>query len=109
MSIFFTQDVFSGASVSSGNLTIPSGSIVSYVPQSSGSPGATEMIFGLLETMHRSVASGNPVNVTSSVSSSFGNNVLSRFYTFQVNLDFNPEVSLEGLNVVLETTTTPAP
>jgi hypothetical protein len=106
MGIFFVQDVFSGATVSSGNLTIPSGSIVSYVPTTSGNPPATEMVFGLLETMHRAVTSGNPVNITTTVSNSFGNNVLSRFYTFQVNLDFNPEVSLENLNVVVEPTTT---
>jgi hypothetical protein len=106
MGIFFVQDVFNGASVSDGDLTIPSGSIVSYVPSTSGNPPATEMVFGLLETMHRAVASGNPVNVTSTVNSSFGNNVLSRFYTFQVNLDFNPEVSLENLDVVAEPTTT---
>jgi hypothetical protein len=96
--------------VATGNLTIPSGSIVSYTPVTSGNPEATEMVFGLLESMYRAVTSGTPTYITATASNSFSGNVLSRFYTFQVSLDFNPESNLSTLNVVAETTTTtPAP
>lgn len=106
MALNFIQNVFSSATVSSGNLTIPSGSIISYVPVSSGNPPATEAVFGILETLHRAVNSGNPTNVTTTAINSFSGNVLSRFYTFQVNLSFDADTALETLNVVVEPTTT---
>ena len=111
MPLKFIQEVFSGATTSGGNLTIPSGSIVSYVPASSGSPEPTELVFGILETMHRSVTSGNPNYISTSATNTFSNNVFTRTYTFQVSLDFNPNTNMETLNVVPEptTTTTAAP
>lgn len=55
-------DVFSGATVSGGALTIPSGSIVSYVPSSTTSPSGSEGVFGILETLSRVVAGATGIN-----------------------------------------------
>lgn len=106
MALQFIQDVFTGATTSTGDLTIPSGSIVSYIPVTSGNPASTELVFGLLETMYRAVSGNTPTYITANVSSTFNGTTLTRFYSFRVDLDFDPEARIETLNVVAETTTT---
>lgn len=82
-------DVFSGATVSSGALTIPSGSIVSYVPASTTSPSGAEGVFGILETLSRAVvgATGiDNVTVTTSASVLDQGNTLRKVFNFTCQL-----------------------
>lgn len=98
MSLASVTGIFPGATVSSGALTIPSGTVVSYDPTSTTNPGGYELVYGLLETMHSKVGS-NYSNMESSVSTStVGTGILRRRYTFSVDLSFGSPV-LEVLNV----------
>lgn len=92
-------DVFTGATVSAGDLTLPSGSITSFIPTSAASPGASEMVFGLCETMHTAVTGAALTNVTSSATSSLSGGTLTKIYTFTVKLDFNEANNIGNLNV----------
>ena len=51
-------DIFAGASMTGGALTIPSGTITSYIPITNTNPGASELVFGLCETMHSKSEAG---------------------------------------------------
>lgn len=82
-------DVFSGATVSGGDLTIPSGSIVSYVPSSTTSPSGAEGVFGILETLSRAVVGATGIsNVTVSSTASVidQGNTLRKSFTFTCQL-----------------------
>ena len=82
-------DVFSGATVSGGDLTIPSGSIVSYVPASVSSPSGAEGVFGILETLSRGVAGATGINnLTVSTSSTVldAGATLRKSFTFTCSL-----------------------
>jgi|694.fasta_scaffold15629_14 hypothetical protein len=97
------QEVFTGATVNaSGGLILPSGSINSYIPLTSGNPTVYEMIFGLVDTMADAVASGNLTNVTVSQSQSISGNTLVKRYNFTVNLDLAGSDIDEILNVKVE-------
>jgi hypothetical protein len=93
-----TEMFTNGATISSFSLTIPSGSLVSCPLPSSGNPN--EVAFGLLETVHRAVASGLPANITTSASTTLINSTtLRRAYTFNVDLSFNNSAIIESLDV----------
>ena len=98
MSIEKISDVFTGATISSFNLTIPSGSLFSCPLPASGDPN--EILFGVLETMHQAISSGTPTYVSSSASATLiGSDTYRRTYSFTVDLDFNGSTILQLLNV----------
>lgn len=88
------QEVFPGASVTDGELTIPSGSVTSFAPSTLTNPGAYEMVYGLLETMSSAVATGNLSNLTVARSQLLTNNgtILQKTYNFTVRLDFDTDI-----------------
>jgi len=90
-----------GTTSSAGDLVIPSGKIVSFVPEDKES-SASEFVFGMCETMHTAVKDGGLTNCTTSVVTSLtGGTTLKKVYTFTVNLDFS-DANLENLNVKAE-------
>lgn len=91
MSLANVTGIFPGATVSGGDLTIPSGSIVSYVPVSTSNPSGAELVYGLLETMAQAVAGANYTNVDVATTSTLttGGTILRKVYTYTVNLDFD--------------------
>ena len=94
-------DVFSGATVLNGALTIPSGSIVSYVPSSVTSPSGAEGVFGVLETLSRAVVGATGINNVSVTSSA---NVIDQGTTLRKTFTFTCELALtsgiyEALNL----------
>lgn len=99
MPINSVSEMFSnGATISSFNLTIPSGSLVSCPLPSSGNPN--EVVFGLVETVHRAVASGLPSNIVTTATTSLLNpTTLRRSYTFVIDLAFNNSNIIELLDV----------
>lgn len=87
-----------GATISSFNLTIPSGSLYSCPLPSSGNPN--EVVFGLIETLHRAVASGLPTYITTTSSTLLASsNTLRKVYTFNIDLEFNDNSVIESLDV----------
>lgn len=96
-------EVFPNATVLSGDLTINSGDITSYVPVSSTNPSVYEMVYGLLETMSAAVATGNAINLTVNRGQSLTNNgtVLQKTYNFVVRLNFDPAI-YDDLDVLEE-------
>ena len=97
--IFQLDGVGQIPTISNGDITIPSGTIVSYVPTSNTDPAAAEFVFGMCETMNRAVSTGNLTNCTSSVSTSLiSGNTLRKSYTFTVNLNFD-STSVDNLDV----------
>lgn len=90
-----------GTTSSAGDLVIPSGKIVSFVPADKES-SASEFVFGMCETMHTAVKDGGLTNCTTAVATSLsGGNTLKKVYTFTINLDFT-DANLENLNVKAE-------
>ena len=102
MAVTTVTDIFPGASVSAGDLTIASGDIVSYIPASTSSPAGKELVFGLCETMYRAVTGAGLERLTASVTSSIPEvDILRRTYTFQIELGLT-DVALENVNVAAE-------
>jgi len=97
------NEIFASATVSNGDLTIPSGSINSFVPTSTTSPGVYEMCYGLLDTMSDAISTGNLTNVTASTSQNLSGSTLNRTYSFTVRLDLGSDID-EILNVRAEPT-----
>lgn len=96
------DEVFASASVLNGDLTIPSGSINSFVP-SAANTGVYEMIFGLVDTIAGAVATGNMTNVRVTETSTLVNaTTLRKNYNFTINLDFDSDTIEGSLNVVPE-------
>lgn len=94
-------DVFSGATVTNGELTIPSGSIVSYVPSSVSSPSGAEGVFGLLETLSRAVVGATGIDnlsVTSSANVLDGGTTLRKTFSFTCQLALTSGI-YESLNL----------
>jgi hypothetical protein len=104
MPINSISDVFPGATISSFAITIPSGALVSCRHPVSSDPN--EIMFGILETMHRAVASGVPDNVRTFASANLVGSTFLRGYGFDVDLNFSGAAVLEDLNVKPEPTTT---
>jgi hypothetical protein len=91
--------IFAGCSVSNGALTIPSGTIRSFVPVSTSS-GVQELVFGLVDTLAGVVSANTPSNITVTESSSLpSDNVLRKTYTFSVNLSYDSNSVESILNV----------
>lgn len=98
MAIPHITGVFNGATISSFDLTIPSGSLFSCPLPSSGNPN--EIIFGILENLHRAVASGDPTYISSSASSTLIDlSTYRRTYSFTVDLSFDNTTIIELLDV----------
>lgn len=97
-------EVFPGATVLNGALTLPSGSIRSFVPTGVGG-SVREMIFGLLDTIGSSVSTGNMTYLTSSESQNIAGDSLVKSYSFGVTLDYDANAVEALLNVKSE----PAP
>lgn len=105
-------DIFPNATVgtgsmAAGDLRIPSGDITSYVAVSNTNPGASELVFGLCETMHSKIqsdAASSPAqdNCQSSSTQTLIGSTLTKTYTFTVKLNFNEASTLASLNVVSE-------
>jgi hypothetical protein len=94
-------DVFSGATVSGGAITIPSGSIVSYVPSTTTSPSGAEGVFGILETLSRSVAGATGISnlsVSTNATVLDGGTTLRKSFTFTCSLALTSGV-YESLNL----------
>lgn len=101
MAISHVTGVFTGATISSFNLTIPSGSLSSCPLPTSGNP--TEIIFGLLETIHTAIVDGDPTYISSTaVSSLVDPSTYRRTYSFNVDLAFDNTTILELLDVKAE-------
>lgn len=94
-------DIFAGATVADGDVTIPSGTVTSFVPTSVTNPGASEFVFGMLETMHHAVSGAALTNVTSTSTTSLidDGTVLLKNYTYTVRLDFGVNTLIDTLNV----------
>lgn len=107
MSLANVSGVFTGATVSSGNLIVPSGSVVSWVPTSETVPGGFELVYGLLETLNQKVGTSYS-NMSSSVTTNVigtpgsANSKIRRKYSFTVDLDSSGAI-LDTLNVVAPT------
>lgn len=98
MAITNITDVFTGATISSFNLTIPSGTLVSCPLPATGDPN--EILFGLLETMYQGVSSDSPTYLTANATSTLiSADTYRRTYTFNVDLDFDGAAVLETLDV----------
>lgn len=97
-------EVFPGATVSGGELRLPSGSIRSFVPTGVGG-GVREMVFGLLDTMASSLATGNMTYLSGSETQNISGDSLVKSYSFGVTLDYDANAVEELLNVKSE----PAP
>ena len=98
MSLASITGVFPGATVSGGELTIPSGSIVSFIPSSTTVPGGAELVFGLVETMYQNVGTSNTYVKASVNTTSIDATTLRRTYTFTVDLNLD-DTGLENLDV----------
>lgn len=100
--IFKLAGVGQTPTISAGDITIPSGTITSYVPVSNTSPAASEFVFGMCETMHDAVKDGGLVNCKSAVGTQLvGSTTLKKTYTFTINLDF-VDANLANLDVKAE-------
>lgn len=111
MSLTSVSDVFTGATVENGNLTIPSGTITSWDPTSATVPGGYELVYGLLETLAAKVGTSYSNMSASATSQTIGSpstagSKLRRKYTFTVDLDFSGAI-LDQINVVPPAAPTP--
>ena len=98
--------IFTGitnSNVSNGAITIPSGTITSYVPTSVTAPSPAEFVFGMCESMNAAVSIAGQTNCTSTASQSLNaaGDTLTKVYTFTVNLDFTGN-QVANLNVKAE-------
>ena len=80
-------DIFTGATVSAGALTIPSGTMVSYNPASVSSPAGYEAAFGLVETIHRALINFTGTQIESSATQSISGTTLRKTFTIVCNLN----------------------
>ena len=80
-------DIFAGASVTSGILSIPSGTMVSYNPASVSSPAGYEAAFGLVETIHRALVNFTGTQIESSATQSISGTQLRKTFTIVCNLN----------------------
>lgn len=97
-------EVFPGATVSGGDLTLVSGSINSFTPSSATEPGVYEMCFGLLDTMAEAVATGSLQNITVATNQSLIGTTLTKNYNFTVKLAFDGDSITPLLDVIAEPT-----
>ena len=91
-------DIFTGATVSGGALTIPSGTMVSYNPASVTSPAGYEAAFGLVETIHRALINFSGTQIESTAIQSISGSTLKKTYTIVCNLNA-PSGVVDALDV----------
>lgn len=102
MSLNSVTNIFPNATVVGGDLTIPSGDIVSYNPVSTSNPTGAEMVYGLLQTMSDAVRVADYTNLTCTVTTNLANSTtLRRQYVFNVNLEVDDSI-YNDLNVKSE-------
>ena len=91
--------IFPGATVSNGNITIPSGTIRSFIPTAANT-GVYDFIFGMIDTLSSAVSSGNAVNMSVTEGSTLPNTTtLRKTYNFAVNLNFDANAVEQILDV----------
>ncbi len=94
--------IFPGLTVSNGAITIPSGTIRSFIPTAANT-GVHDFIFGMIDTLASAVSSGLPTNITVSEGSSLPNTTtLRKTYNFAVNLAFDANAVEQILDVIPE-------
>ena len=98
------DNLFTGATISNGAVTIPSGTITSYIPTNldvavDPDGGASEFVFGMCETLNTKVAAASLNDVTASSTSTLAGSTLTKTYTFTVKLNFNESANIGNLNV----------
>jgi len=94
--------IFPGATVSNGAITIPSGTIRSFIPTAANT-GVYDFIFGMIDTLSSAVSSGLPTNITVSEGSSLpSTTTLRKTYNFAVNLNFDSNAVEQILDVIKE-------
>ena len=94
--------IFPGATVSNGAITIPSGTIRSFIPTNANT-GVYDFIFGMIDTLAGAVNSGLPTNITVSEGSSLpSTTMLRKTYNFAVNLNFDSNAVEQILDVIKE-------
>jgi len=100
MALTDITDIFTGADITDFELTIASGDLVSCPNPVSSDPN--EIVFGLLETMYQGISNAAEpptylkVGATSNL---IGGDIYRRTYTFTVDLDFDGDNIIEGLDV----------
>lgn len=91
--------IFPGATVVNGDLTIPSGTIRSFIPTNANT-GVYDFIFGLIDTLASAVSSGSLTNITVAEGSTLPNlTTLRKTYNFAVNLNFDSNAVEQILDV----------
>ena len=92
--------IFPGATVSDGDITIPSGTIRSFIPTAANT-GVYDFVFGMIDTIAAAVNSGLPTNITVSEGSSLpSTTTLRKTYNFAVNLNFDSNAVEQILDVI---------
>ena len=91
-------DIFAGASVTSGILSIPSGTMISYNPSTITSPAGYEAAFGLVETIHRALVNFTGTQIESTSTQSISGSTLKKTYTIVCNLNA-PSGIVDALDV----------
>jgi len=91
--------IFPGATVTNGNITIPSGTIRSFIPTNANT-GVYDFVFGMIDTLASAVNSGLPTNITVVEGSTLPNTTtLRKTYNFAVNLNFDANAVEQILDV----------
>lgn len=94
------SDVFAGATISGGNVVIPTGTLPGFSTGNDVSEGA-QLVYGLLNALNKKVVESNLNNISTGSSLVFNNGVFVKSYNFGVNLSVGDN-TVEGLDVVLE-------
>jgi hypothetical protein len=94
------SDVFAGATISGGNVVIPTGTLPGFSTGNNVSEGA-QLVYGLLNALNKKVVESSLNNISTGSSLVFNNGVFVKSYNFGVNLGVGDN-TVEGLDVVLE-------
>lgn len=94
------SDVFAGATISGGNIVIPTGTLPGFSTGNDVSEGA-QLVYGLLNALNKKVVESNLNNISTGSTLVFNNGVFVKSYNFGVNLSVGDN-TVEGLDVVLE-------
>lgn len=94
------SDVFAGATISGGNIVIPTGTLPGFSTGNDVSEGA-QLVYGLLNALNKKVVESNLNNISTGSSLVFNNGVFVKSYNFGVNLSVGA-ATVDGLDVVLE-------
>lgn len=94
------SDVFAGATISGGNVVIPTGTLPGFSTGNNVSEGA-QLVYGLLNALNKKVVESSLNNISTGSSLVFNNGVFIKSYNFGVNLSVGDN-TVEGLDVVLE-------